>query len=122
MQKIDDVLPQVDLLVLTSISEGLPLVIIEAFSAGVPVVASDVGACRELIEGKDAEDQALGKAGVVTQIANPEATAQGCLSLLQNSTIWQQAQHTALKRVEKYYDKTNIWQQYQHLYTEMMEQ
>ena len=42
-----------DLVVLTSFSEGQPLVILEAYACGVPVLATDVGACREMIEGRD---------------------------------------------------------------------
>jgi len=39
-----------DLLVLPSYSEGLPGVVIESFSAGIPVVATSVGAISELID------------------------------------------------------------------------
>src|SRR5690606_12667889 len=65
MQRVDDFLPRIGLAALSSISEGQPLVILEAFAAGVPVVSTDVGCCRSLVEGKDEEDRALGKAGAV---------------------------------------------------------
>ena len=51
---------KIDLLVLTSISEAQPLVILEANCAGIPVVASDVGSCRELIEGRTHNDRLIG--------------------------------------------------------------
>ena len=41
-----------DVMVLPSRFEGLPLVIIDAMSNGVPVIATDVGAAREVIEDK----------------------------------------------------------------------
>ena len=46
---VKQIYPRIDVLVLTSISEGLPLVILEAAAAGVPLVSTDVGACRELL-------------------------------------------------------------------------
>lgn len=57
---VTDWLPKLDLLLLTSISEGQPFVLLEAMAARRPVVATNVGACREIIEG--AED-GLGPAG-----------------------------------------------------------
>ena len=56
---IAEVLPQSGLLVLSSISEALPLVILEAYAAGLSVVVTDVGACRELVEGGVPADRAL---------------------------------------------------------------
>ena len=41
-QQIDELLPTVGLGVLSSISEALPLVLLEGFAAGVPAVATDV--------------------------------------------------------------------------------
>ena len=58
--------------VLTSFSEGQPLVILEAYAWGVPVVATDVGACREMIEGRGEEDRRIGPSGFVTRVAAPQ--------------------------------------------------
>jgi glycosyltransferase involved in cell wall biosynthesis len=44
-------MPKIGLVVLSSISEALPLVLLEGFAAGVPAVATDVGSCRQLIYG-----------------------------------------------------------------------
>lgn len=117
-QRIAEVLPRVSLLVLSSISEGLPLVILEGFAAGVPAVTTDVGACRRLILGDSPADQALGAAGALVGIADPLALSQAALALLQDSTRWQQARQAAMARVEQYYTETLMFERYRALYAE----
>lgn len=48
-EKIADFLAAADALVLASYSEGRPNVVLEAFAAGVPVIASDIDGVREMI-------------------------------------------------------------------------
>ncbi|MFN5539212.1 MAG: glycosyltransferase family 4 protein [Candidatus Melainabacteria bacterium] len=50
IRNISDLLNSVDVLVLLSDREGLPISILEAMRAGLPVVASDVGGISELIQ------------------------------------------------------------------------
>ncbi len=120
-QKVDDILPQLGLLVLTSISEALPLVILEGYAAGVPALATDVGSCRELIEGSNDEDRALGVSGAVVPIADPEKTAQAAIKLLSNKPAWQAAQIAGIKRVEKYYQQRDMFARYQKIYRQALE-
>lgn len=47
---VDSLLRAADVFVLASRREGLPRSVIEALATGVPVVASDIPACRELVD------------------------------------------------------------------------
>ena len=50
---IEDVAPllrQVDLVVLPSYREGVPKILVEAAASGLPIVATDVPGCREIVE------------------------------------------------------------------------
>ena len=101
---------------LTSISEAQPLVMLEAYAAGVPCVATDVGSCRELIEGYSEEDKALGHAGAVVNIADPLATAEECLKLLGNPELWNKAQQAGLARVTSFYTEQLMYDRYREMY------
>jgi glycosyltransferase involved in cell wall biosynthesis len=117
-QAPDRILPRLGLLVLTSISEALPLVVLEAFAAGLPVVTTDVGACRELVEGRTREDRALGPAGAVVPIADPEAMARAATALLRDPARWAAAQRAAIRRVEAYYTEGQVFDTYRGIYRE----
>ena len=116
-QDISKILPQSGILTLSSISEGMPLVILEGFAAGLPCVSTDVGSCSELIYGGDnPKDKALGSAGVVCPIANPEALAEGYIELLTNPERWEKAQAVAIKRVNTFYTEKLFLDTYQKIY------
>ncbi len=102
-QKLTDVLPKIGLVVLSSISEALPLVILEGYAAGVPTVSTDVGSCRQIIYGNGPEDEALGPSGRVVGIADPQALATAALELLTDADAWNAAAQAGIQRVERYY-------------------
>ena len=122
MQTMTEVLPKVGLVVLSSISEALPLSVLEAFAAGIPVVTTDVGSCAELIYGATPEDRALGAAGEVVGIANPQALAEAAVSLLADQEGWDRAARTAIARVERYYSDKLMFDRYRILYQRALEQ
>ena len=122
MQKVEELLPKVGVVVLSSISEALPLVILEAQAVGVPVVSTDVGSCRQLIDGLGPEDQALGSCGRVVGIANPEALADACLELLASPGQWQAASAAGIARVERYYSDRLLFERYRQVYDRALQQ
>lgn len=120
-QKVEDILPKLGLLVLTSISEAQPLVLLEGFASGVPAIATNVGSCREIIEGGAPEDQAIGKAGALVSIANPDATAEAAVALLGDGERWHKAQQAGIERVERFYTQRDMLANYRRTYNEAMQ-
>lgn len=86
--------PHLDALVLTSRSEAQPLVALDAMAAGVPVVATAVGGCTELLAGR----------GLVTRPGDPSATAAAVLRLLRDSALRSRLVESARLRVAQEHD------------------
>ncbi len=108
--------PALDVQVLTSISEGQPLVILEGFCSGLPVIASDVGACREIIEGREGEDRALGTAGSVTWVGNARQTAEAVIALYQNPEERRRMGQAGRERVGRFYRRDQMLTTYRSIY------
>ena len=119
-QRIDELLPKVGLLVLSSISEALPLVILEGYAAGVPCVSTDVGSCRQLVEGLGPIDRSIGVSGEIVGIANPTALANAIVGLLSNPERWYAAQAAGITRVERYYTQEQMFGRYRSVYQECL--
>lgn len=117
---VREIYPDVDVLVLTSLSEGQPLVILEAHAAGVPVIASDVGACRELLEGRDPDDARLGPSGIVTRVANPAETAAALVAMAREPKRRIAMGKAGLARVRAHYRQTAVIARYDQVYGDMI--
>lgn len=85
-------MPDLDILVVPSLSEGTPLVILEAMSAGIPVVASAVGGIPEQIR--------HGREGLLVPVGDAGALADAVLLLLQRPGLARQLGDAGRRRVD----------------------
>ena len=112
--------PRLDLVILTSVSEAQPLVILEANCAGIPVVASNVGACRELVEGRTRNDRMIGPSGIVTPVADPVATANAMTAILADPVRRESMSNAGRERVQRYYQEADLNRKYHAIYQRYM--
>lgn len=105
-----------DVMVLTSLSEGQPLVILEGHCVGIPVVATDVGACRELLTGAEPDDAAIGPSGLLTPADSPSETANALIRLWRNPQMRAQMGQAGRERTLRYYRQETLYAAYDALY------
>ena len=120
LRRRDDMLPQFDIMVLTSISEGLPFVAIEAMASGIPLVSTDVGACPELVHGLPTEQPTLGPAGLIAEVGNAQQIARALVQILTQKELAAQMSSAGRRRAQAYYDEKTTLAAYRELYSRMM--
>jgi glycosyltransferase involved in cell wall biosynthesis len=111
-------LGKADVIALTSISEAQPIALLEAAATGLPAVTTDVGSCREIIEGFE-DDPVVGRGGFVVDACNPKATAQALATILLDADLREQMGQVMLRRIPNLYHKDRIRRIYEALYEEL---
>lgn len=115
-QNVAEIFPQLDIVLLSSISEGQPLAVLEGQAAKRPFVTTDVGCCRELIYGRT--DDALGAAGAVVAPMDYEQMAKEIIRLGRDFELRRQMGLIGYQRVCKGYTYENFINQYRKIYGE----
>ncbi len=112
--------PKLDVSVLTSISEGQPLIILEASCSGVPTVATDVGSCAELLLGRTDDDRELGPSGMITSIGRPDETGDALVQLLTDEPLRRSLVEAGFERIDRYYRQDKVIDDYGAIYDRWM--
>jgi polysaccharide biosynthesis protein PelF len=99
-----------DVLLLTSIREAQPLVILEAYAAGVPVVATNVGNIAEML---DYDDRFL------SPPKDPDKLAEGIAYVHDHPEEMAGIIERNREKVNKFYDKYDLHATYRSLYEKM---
>ncbi len=86
-------LPAFDIVVSSSVKEGLPYALIEAAFAGRPVVATAAGGCGEIVADK--------KTGILVPIKNPSKMAEAIETIVDDEQLRKLMGEKAKERAEK---------------------
>ncbi len=110
---VTEYLWQMDVTILTSISEGQPLTILESYAAHKPVIATDVGNCRGLIYG---EDDGIGPSGILTHVMNVEEITAAMVELAVNDKERLEYGENGYQRMMGRYKLTDMQGTYRNIY------
>ena len=110
---IYDVLRALDILVLSSDHEGLPMVLLEALCLGVVVVARAVGGIPEVIQN--------GVNGILVDLPDPRDLADACVQVLADRARSQRLAEAGLRSVTEGYGAAMAADQVTRLYLSLCE-
>ena len=85
-----DFIAAMDVFVLPSLSEGMPMALLEAMTLGTPVVATSVGGVPEIVAHR--------ASGLLVPARDPQALANACLALAENR-LWALTMAARARRV-----------------------
>jgi len=105
-------LKNVDIMILPSYGENMPLSIMEGMAAKIPIVASNVGAIPEMLEN--------GKLGILIHPGNPIVLAESINKLFYNSSMAHSFAASGHKKARALYDIEKIAIQLDKLYKEVI--
>ena len=109
---VNKLLQLIDVFVLSSTSEGLPLSVIEAMASSKPVVATNVGGLPEIV----VHDQT----GYLVEPQNTEALAEKLIFLLENDALRSRMGQAGRKVIEEKYSLQTMIDNYQNLYENLV--
>ena len=108
----------IDFTVLSSISEGQPLSILESLAACRPVVSTDVGCCRALLFGEKGD--LLGSCGEIAPPMDKSALAKAFDRMCESRDKRIQMGKIGQERVRQWYQKPQMIQNYKDVYESLV--
>lgn len=107
----ESVIPNIDILVIISKSEGLPMSILEAQAVGVPVIATDVGGISEVITS--------GYNGLITE-KDVHSIKKNIIELYKKPLLYEEMSTNSKQRFTKNFSLDNMGKSYLKLYAELL--
>lgn len=106
---VRDLLAHSDVFVLSSRSEGMPVSVLEAMAAGLPVVASRVGGVPELVVD--------GLTGILVTPGDQQELGEALRRLVEDSELRRRLGDAGRRRAEEQFDLESFWQAHLAVYS-----
>jgi len=110
---INDILPvyqALDIFVLSSITEGVPITILEAMASKVPVIATNVGGIPEIISGRDK--------GMLVESNNLDNLTTALTILIEDKEKRDFLSNNAFEHIKENYSLSQMFKAYEGIYRE----
>ncbi len=108
---IPDILHASDVNFLSSISEGIPLTLIEGMAASLPTVSTNVGGIGEVV--------VEGETGLLAPAKDDETLAKHLLEVARNSELGNQLGKQGCQRADELFSEVEMHRRYAELYNEI---
>lgn len=105
-------LPYFNVFVISSLTEGLPMILLEAMQAKIPLVATTVGGIPEVLQN--------GAVGVIVEPCSAKALAEAITSIYRNGEQVRQLMTDAYERVMNDYSSEKMAEQYLAIYQKVL--
>jgi glycosyltransferase involved in cell wall biosynthesis len=109
---VEELLSGSDLFLLTSVSEGIPVTLIEAMGVALPVVATRVGGVGEVVDD--------GLTGLLTPSGDDARLAEHILTLANNPDVRDRMGRAGRERALSLFSERRMHDGYLRLYEEML--
>ncbi len=110
---VERVYNALDILTLTSVSEALSISLIEGMSLGVPVISTDSGGPKEMIDD--------GKSGFIVPNQNEQALADAIIKLIENPSLRKQFGEEGQKTAQEKFTSNKMAQSIEQIYKKLQE-
>jgi len=106
-------LPFFNLFAMPSLTEGLPMVLLEAMQAGVPIIATRVGGIPDVLQ--------QGKCGLLINPGCPEELERGITDVMQRPEIAEERVKASKSRVADTYSSRAMADKYLAIYRSVLQ-
>jgi lipopolysaccharide/colanic/teichoic acid biosynthesis glycosyltransferase len=111
---LDEIYPLMDIFVLASHREGFPRTMIEAGANELPIIATDIRGCTEVVENK--------KTGILFTLGDSEKLAKLIIFLLENPQFARELGKNARLKAEKEFNEKLVFEKIKTEYSNLLKE